>query len=208
MPTNPILKDKIGEIKALLRDKPRDLALFIIGINTGLRCSDLLKLRLSHFDNSPFYVEQKKTGEIVEHMVNDAIKIALSQWREAHPDAPADAFLFYPTSKSWQHAPIFNKHICEDYTARLVKRWCAAVGLHDSVTVIGDKSIRSSYAMHSLRKACGLNYLLACTDSGLSFGESLIATSAKLGHKDPRTTLVYIGLGRAKSRELQLAVNL
>ena len=43
----PIRKRKnIDTIKKLLADKPRDLALFTIGINTNLRASDLLRIRV------------------------------------------------------------------------------------------------------------------------------------------------------------------
>jgi hypothetical protein len=41
----PIRKKKdIEAIKKLLANKPRDLALFTIGINTNLRASDLLQI--------------------------------------------------------------------------------------------------------------------------------------------------------------------
>ena len=44
----PIKKGKdIATLKKLLQDRPRDLALFTIGINTNLRASDLLRLKVS-----------------------------------------------------------------------------------------------------------------------------------------------------------------
>ena len=39
-----MIKD-INKIKEYLKDKPRDFALFVLGINSGLRGSDLLKLK-------------------------------------------------------------------------------------------------------------------------------------------------------------------
>ena len=43
---DPIKKLKdIKAIKKILANKPRDLALFTIGINTNLRASDLLRLQ-------------------------------------------------------------------------------------------------------------------------------------------------------------------
>lgn len=33
-------------IKHILQEKPRDLALFIVGVNTSLRASDLLRIRV------------------------------------------------------------------------------------------------------------------------------------------------------------------
>lgn len=38
--------DDIQLIRRMLQEKPRDLALFTIGINTNLRASDLLRLRV------------------------------------------------------------------------------------------------------------------------------------------------------------------
>jgi len=35
----------IGKIKKLLQNKPRNLAIFILGINTNLRASDLLRIK-------------------------------------------------------------------------------------------------------------------------------------------------------------------
>ena len=37
----------IKTIKKLLADRPRDLAMFTLGINTNLRASDLLKTRVA-----------------------------------------------------------------------------------------------------------------------------------------------------------------
>ena len=44
---DPIRSDKnIKKVKRLLKDNTRDLLLFTIGINNGLRISDLLKLKV------------------------------------------------------------------------------------------------------------------------------------------------------------------
>lgn len=44
---------KIAQIKNLLRrqKRSRDLLLFVVGINTALRISDLLQLQVNHFLN-------------------------------------------------------------------------------------------------------------------------------------------------------------
>jgi integrase len=44
-------RKKISQIRNLLRGQSRyrDLFLFVVGINTALRISDLLELRISHF---------------------------------------------------------------------------------------------------------------------------------------------------------------
>ena len=46
-------KHKIEEIKSKLKESgTRDLLLFCMGINTGLRISDLLKLRIADVKNN------------------------------------------------------------------------------------------------------------------------------------------------------------
>ncbi len=60
------LKD-IETIKKLLSDRFRDLALFTIGINTNLRASDLLNLKVAQVrnlkPNDEIEIKEKKTGK-------------------------------------------------------------------------------------------------------------------------------------------------
>ena len=59
------LKD-IGLIKKILADKPRDLCLFTIGINTNLRASDFLRITAGQVRNlSPgddLVIKEKEKG--------------------------------------------------------------------------------------------------------------------------------------------------
>ncbi|MBT4643763.1 MAG: hypothetical protein HOC09_33585 [Deltaproteobacteria bacterium] len=62
---DPIKKLKdIQSIKRLLRDKPRDLALFTKGINTNLRASDLCRITVAMVKNlkpgDDFVLKEKK----------------------------------------------------------------------------------------------------------------------------------------------------
>ncbi len=55
----------IAEIKDLLKYKPRDLAIFTIGINAGFRASDICKLRIGDVRalkiGDEFTIRMKKT---------------------------------------------------------------------------------------------------------------------------------------------------
>ena len=59
--------EDIQLIRRMLQEKPRDLALFTIGINTNLRASDLLRLRVYQVrDLEPgdsIEIKEKKTGK-------------------------------------------------------------------------------------------------------------------------------------------------
>ena len=59
-------KNKIEEIKSYLKESgTRDLLLFTMGINTGLRISDLLKLKINDVNGkSHVEIKEQKTGKI------------------------------------------------------------------------------------------------------------------------------------------------
>ena len=65
----PIRERKdLNTIKKLLADKPRDLALFVLGINTNLRASDLLSLKAGQVRGvkagGDIELREKKTGKL------------------------------------------------------------------------------------------------------------------------------------------------
>src|SRR4051812_31800606 len=76
---------KIAQIKNLLKGEGRyrDLLLFVVGINTALRISDLLKLRIGDFVDeqgsirSRFVIKEEKRGKRNQVVINDST-------REAH----------------------------------------------------------------------------------------------------------------------------
>ena len=179
-----IPREAIGEIKERLRDSPRDYALFVIGINTGLRESDLIGLRLGDFWNgrnhrTKLHVSQQKTGHIVRHDINESIREAVDRWRRANSTAPLDAFLFYRTRNSIHRTPIFSKHIGTARVKDLVKEWCRSVGL------------AGNYGGHSLRRSCAtLGFLTVAEEHG--YGQALIWAKRKLGHTSITSTARYI----------------
>ncbi|MGB2909170.1 MAG: hypothetical protein WBD56_10065 [Anaerolineales bacterium] len=75
-------RKKIAQIKNQLRGQRRfrDLLLFVVGINTALRISDLLTLRVEHLldDNQQikrrFLIKEQKRGKRQEVVVNDSIR--------------------------------------------------------------------------------------------------------------------------------------
>ena len=75
---DPIRKVKdIKSIKTLLKDKPRDLCLFTLGINTNLRASDLLRLTVGDVRNlkagDDLTLKEKKTGKHRRITLNKAV---------------------------------------------------------------------------------------------------------------------------------------
>jgi integrase len=118
---DPIRKLKdIKAIKKLLHDKPRDLCLFTMGINTNLRASDLLRITagmVRHLEaGDELTLKEKKTGKHRRITLNKAVIAsiqALLNSRDYQDDDP----LF------------LGQRGCLTVSSvnRLVKTWCAEI---------------------------------------------------------------------------------
>ena len=100
-------RKKIAQIKNLLRGEGRfrDLLLFTVGINTALRVSDLLRLRIGHFTDDQhaikrrFQIKEQKRGKRHEVFINSSIQEIFGEYLAAYPKIADDPqhFLFFNT---------------------------------------------------------------------------------------------------------------
>jgi integrase len=89
-----VITKTIAQIKNLLRgqDRYRDLQLFVIGINTALRISDLMKLQINQILDEKgkiknrFWIREQKRGKRHEIAINRSIRDALMEYLEAYPN--------------------------------------------------------------------------------------------------------------------------
>lgn len=132
------LKD-IKAIKRLLADKPRDLAIFTLGINTNLRASDLLKVTIGMVRNlkpeDHFNIREKKTSKDRAITINKTVHDAITALLATMPDAQDNEPLFQ--SRKGKQA------LCVPYLNGLVKSWCSEINL------------KGNYGSHTLRKTFG-----------------------------------------------------
>ena len=85
-------RKKIAQIKNLLRGQRRyrDLLLFVVGINTAFRISDLLQLRIVHLVDDQkhikrrFWIREQKRGKRHEITINNSIREVLEEFLEAY----------------------------------------------------------------------------------------------------------------------------
>ena len=83
-------RKKIAQIKNQLRGQHRfrDLLMFVVGINSALRISDLLALRVEHFLNEEqqirqrFWIKEHKRGKRQEIVINNSIRETLDDFWE------------------------------------------------------------------------------------------------------------------------------
>jgi integrase len=86
-------RKKIAQIKNQLRGEQRfrDLLLFVVGINTALRVSDLLQLQTGDFVDEHgairdrFWLREEKRGKRNEVIINDSMSEVMSEYLVAYP---------------------------------------------------------------------------------------------------------------------------
>jgi len=172
-------RKKLAQIKNLLRGQGRyrDLLLFVVGINTALRISDLLQLCVEHFLNEHkqikkcFWIKEQKRGKHHEIVINNSIREALKEYMSAYPvisDDPAN-FVFFNTNVNSYTEPIKRGQAW-----KFVKSICKDVGLN------------GNYGTHSLRKTWGYHARMQ--------GVDLALIMHKLNHESIAYTKRYLGI--------------
>lgn len=167
---DPIRSRKdINSISKLLSDNPRDLLLFKMGINNGLRTGDLLRLQVKDVrkmkPGDSITIRERKTGKENVVMCNKAVFKALKGYLDK--ENPKDGDYLFPSQKGGHLQPLaVNK---------LMKKWTSAINLN------------GAYGCHSLRKTFGH---IQRTEFGVGF-EILCK---RFGHSSPSITMRYLGI--------------
>ena len=165
----------IETIKRLLKDRPRDLLLFTMGINNGLRVGDLLKLKVGQVRHmkpgQSTSVKEGKTGKVNVLMMNRSTYKVLQRYLEQL--SPADEDFLFKSAKG-KNSPITTSSV-----NNLVKAWCRAVNLE------------GNYGAHTLRKTFGY---IQRTQYGVGFE----VLAKRFNHSNPRITMRYLGITDAE----------
>ena len=161
--------EAIEAIKVLLKDNLRDLALFVLAINSNLRACDLLALTIGQVRElhvgDELVLRERKTKNIRRIVLNKAVWKALQDWLKIHPRAGEDdAPLFLSRKGGALKVATLNN---------MVKAWCFAVGL------------KGSFGCHTLRKTFGYQHRVR-------FGTDLPTLQTIYGHSHQRQTLDYL----------------
>jgi integrase len=170
---------KIRAIKLLLSSEPRNLLLFILGINTNLRMCDLLSIQLGQVRglsiSGTLTVRESKTGKIHQITLNRFVWESLHAWLAKCHGLPDETPLFWSrkTGASLQVSSVNN----------LIKDWCKTVGLE------------GRFGCHSLRKTFGFHHRTR-------FGTDLPTLMVMFNHSNQRQTLNYLGI---QSEEISAA---
>jgi integrase len=186
-------RKKIAQIKNVLRGQQRfrDLLLFTVGINTALRISDVLQLRIGQLIDAQmkvrprFEVREIKTGKRHDVTINDSIRETLSEYLFSYPDVTSnpDNFVFFNSEYNRYSAPLKRGRVWE-----FISTICIEVGL------------QGNYGTHSLRKTWGYQARMQ--------GVDLAIIMYKLNHASLADTKRYIGVTSDEVDEVVRKLNL
>lgn len=157
----------------------RNKMMFLIGINVGLRASDLITLKWNFFYNEDgtfkeFYTlmpkKTRKQKKFVKLYFNQVVKKAISDYVDEYPIQNMDEYLF----KSRKG----DGHITEISLGRIIKNTAEEAG------------IKKNICSHSLRKTFGFWAWHNAEDKN----KALVTLQMLFNHSDTSTTLKYIGI--------------
>lgn len=177
--------EKIREMKRLLRKQSqRDLLLFVLGINTGIRVSDLLSLKVEDvLKDGSFkeflYIYEPKHQKEKAYYLNTSVNKELRAYLADHEFKNTD-YLF--KSKKNQ-LPITRQQ-----AYRIINHAAKEVGIPGK---IGTHTLRKTFGYHAYRKGIAISIIKEI-----------------YGHHTPNETLRYLGIEKGGELPIKVDVNL
>jgi len=178
--------EHIKLIKRMLENEPRNLALFVVGINTALRASDLVRIKTEQVrnmqgDHHEIELKEKKTKKNKRVTLNPAcVKViknllATKRFRRKNPK-----YLFCSRKQSGQD-PLYVSSV-----HRLVKSWCKTINL------------KGNYGSHSLRKTWGYH-------KRVTYKTDIPTLMVCLNHSNQKQTLDYLCIQPEEIKEVYMS---
>lgn len=160
-------RSKIESMKVeLLKSSFRDYLLFCVGINTGLRISDILKLTVSDVRNSThIIITEQKTNKIKRFKINNFLADEFNKYIQNM----ADIEYLFKSQKG------INKPISRVQAYRILN-------------FVADKLKIDEIGTHTLRKTFGYHFYQKTKDVAL--------LQQLFNHSSPSVTLRYIGINQ------------
>ena len=196
------MEDNIRVSQFLIGQKRfRDNMLFIVGINFGLRVSDLTSLRFTHIINDDytfrdrFAILEKKTKNTRTHKrnryitVNTAVVEAVTLYLENTPSVRLSDFMF--RSESNNGASV-NKPIHRGSVDNILKGIARDLGLGNRMST---HTLRKTFAYHQM--------VMSGNDP-----RKLLLLQKMFGHSSAAQTLDYIGITSEEIDEAYRRLNL
>lgn len=177
--------ESINAIKDMLKKQSqRDLLLFVFGINTGIRVSDLLSLKVKDiWDGNKIkeflYLHDTKSGKLKAFYLNNRVQIELKNYLDSFNFKESD-YLF----KSKKD----DKPITRQQAYRIINHAAKEVGIEGK---IGTHTLRKTFGYHAYQKGIAISILMGIYN-----------------HQSPAETMRYIGIDENEKHKIKVDVNL
>lgn len=171
----------------------RNKLLFLIGMNIGIRASDLRTLRWNFFlnDDGSFkqmYIlqpkKQKKQGKFVKLFFNNTIRSAIKDYLEMYPVQDYNEYMF---ASRKGNDPIVVQSLC-----KIIKDTAIEAGITQNI------------GSHSLRKTWGY----WCWHQAEDKNKALVILQQCFAHSSTQVTMRYIGLQDEELESMYYSVEL
>lgn len=177
--------EQINAIKIILqKHSQRDLLLFVLGINTGVKISDLLFLKVEDvWDGTKMkeflYIRDEKSEEEKAFYLNSRVEMVLKTYL-AHSSFKCNDFLF----KSKKN----DQPITRQQAYRIINHAAKEAGVPGK---IGTHTLRKTFGYHALHKGIAISILMSIYH-----------------HHSPAETLRYLGVDKYEKYLIKVDVNL
>lgn len=180
-------KKQLEAVKGYLKGRSkRDYLLFMVGISSALRISDILQLKVEQLwdGRKPtkfIEMNEKKTGKYKRFPVTSNLKKAIQDYIKEFPWKKQGECLF--TSRKG-----INRPISRQYAAMTLNKACDMVGIKER---FGTHGMRKTWGFWAFQKGISLDYICIA-----------------LNHSSVAETKRYLGILQEDLDNLYLEVNL
>jgi len=174
-------KKKLADMKKVLKAQSlRDWLLFTLGINSGLRISDLLQLKVSNvYRQNRIRILEIKTGKEKDFPLSETCVKAVKEYL-AETNLPVASTLF-PSRKGGQV-------ISRVQAYRIINAAARTVGITDP---IGTHTMRKTFGYHAYQTGIDISRI-----------------QKLLNHSAPSVSLAYIGITKDELDSVYINLNL
>jgi integrase len=176
-------KEIIEDMKSYLKEKnERDYVLFVLGINTGLRIGDILKLKVKDVKGEEISIIEMKTEKLKEIPINRSLRVALRSFIKGKDD---NEYLFLSRKKDKKKK---GRPIDRSTAYKIIKEAAVACGF------------TKNCGTHTMRKTFGYMHYKK--------NGNIAALQKIFNHDKELTTYIYIGLEKDYLDKTMMDLNL
>ena len=180
-------KKQLEAMKKMLKaSNMRDYCMFVMGINSGLRISDLLGLTIGDVMDvngkvrDRITIREQKTGKCKDFPISDSARKAISEYMRTHLNVSQSDVLFASRKG--------NKAISRQQAWKIINAAATTVGITDE---IGTHTMRKTFGYHAYQSGVDISLI-----------------QKLLNHSAPSITLRYIGITQDQLDDVYLNLNL